>query len=91
MKTISVLRTTLLIGALTAAPTGFAADAGKDAGDAVRGAKAWAENCSRCHNMRGVQDLRDDQWIPVVYHMRVRAGLTGQEMRDIIQFLQQSN
>ena len=60
-------------------------------GDFARGSKAWAENCVRCHNVRAANDLRDDQWITTVFHMRVRAGLTGQEMRDILTFLQSSN
>lgn len=57
----------------------------------ARGAKAWADNCARCHRMREPQDYRDDLWKPVVFHMRMRAGLTGQETRDILEFLKQSN
>lgn len=57
----------------------------------ARGAQAWANNCSRCHNMRDPKELRDDQWRAAVGHMRVRAGLTGQEARDILAFLQGSN
>lgn len=57
----------------------------------ARGAQAWAANCSRCHNMRDPKELRDDQWRAAVAHMRVRAGLTGQEARDILVFLQGSN
>ncbi len=60
-------------------------------GDFARGAKAWSENCNRCHNMRGPSELRDDQWITTTFHMRVRGGLTGEEVRDIITFLQTSN
>ncbi len=60
-------------------------------GDFAKGAQSWANNCSRCHNMRDPQDLRDDQWITSVFHMRVRAGLTGQQARDILTFLQGSN
>ena len=60
-------------------------------GDFVKGAKAWANNCTRCHNLRDAKELRDDQWITTTFHMRVRAGLTGQETRDILTFLQQSN
>ena len=56
-----------------------------------RGAQAWANNCARCHNMRDPKELRDDQWRAAVSHMRVRAGLTGQEARDILVFLQGSN
>ena len=57
----------------------------------ARGARLWADNCGRCHNMRDPKELRDDQWRAVVSHMRVRGGLTGQETRDILAFLQGSN
>ncbi len=59
--------------------------------DFVRGAKLWASNCTRCHIVRDPKDLRDDQWIASMYHMRLRAGLTGQDTRDILRFLQESN
>jgi mono/diheme cytochrome c family protein len=62
-----------------------------EAGDVAQGSKTWAENCARCHNMRSPSDLRDDQWVASVFHMRVRAGLTGQEARDVLTFLQNSN
>jgi cytochrome c5 len=68
----------------------FAADY-PEAGNFSDGSKVWAQNCNRCHNMRGPKELRDDQWISTAYHMRVRAGLTGQETRDVITFLQASN
>ncbi len=57
----------------------------------ARGARTWADNCARCHNMRDPKELRDDQWRAVVSHMRVRGGLTGQEARDVLAFLQGSN
>ena len=60
-------------------------------GDVARGARAWAENCARCHNMRDPKEFRDDQWAVIVTHMRVRAGLYGQDARDIRTFLQASN
>lgn len=60
-------------------------------GDVNRGAKEWANNCARCHNMRDPKDFRDDSWKQIVAHMRVRAGLTGQQARDILVFLQSSN
>jgi len=57
----------------------------------ARGAKAWADTCARCHNMRDARSLRDDQWRAAVAHMRIRAGLTAQESADILAFLQGSN
>lgn len=60
-------------------------------GDFASGSRVWAENCNRCHNVRDPRDLRDDQWITSTFHMRIRAGLTGRETRDILTFLQASN
>ena len=60
-------------------------------GDFAAGAREWADNCGRCHNVRDPRDLRDDQWITTAFHMRIRAGLTGQETRNVLTFLQESN
>ncbi len=60
-------------------------------GDFASGSRVWAENCNRCHYVRDPRDLRDDQWITATFHMRIRAGLTGRETRDILTFLQASN
>lgn len=70
--------------------SGFAAD-DIDSATLARGALQWANNCNRCHNMRDPKEFRDDLWEPIVAHMRIRAGLTGQQARDILYFLQSSN
>ncbi len=57
----------------------------------ARGAKSWSENCARCHEMRDPMEFRDDLWRPIVTHMRVRAGLTGLQQREILAFLQSAN
>jgi hypothetical protein len=89
------LCTTLLAGALALSglpPQAIAQDTDeRAAGDFTRGVKAWSGNCARCHNMRDPREFRDDQWRVIVMHMRVRAGLTGQDARDILTFLQGSN
>lgn len=85
-----MLTTLLLLLTGSVAQIAFAFDY-PEPGDFARGGKTWSENCSRCHNMRNTTDLRDDQWITTVFHMRVRAGLTGQETRDVLTFLQTSN
>jgi len=64
---------------------------GPPPGDFGRGAKAWADNCARCHNMRDPKEFRDDQWRVIVNHMRVRGGLTGQDTRDIFAYLRKAN
>lgn len=96
MKTISKYRATLIsaISILLLAlslPTMVLAGHFPEPGDPVAGATVWAYNCSRCHNARDPADLRDDQWISTAFHMRVRAGLTGQQTRDVLTFMQDSN
>lgn len=56
-----------------------------------RGAKAWEDNCARCHKMREPDEFPDHLWRPIVAHMRVRAGLTGEEAKAILEFLQAAN
>ncbi len=60
-------------------------------GDVSAGGQAWVENCTHCHNLRNPNELRDDQWITSMFHMRIRAGLTGKETRDILSFIQAAN
>lgn len=69
----------------------FAAEGQAPAGDPGRGVKAWADNCARCHNMRDPKEFTDGQWQVIVTHMGLRGGLTGQDARDILAFLQASN
>lgn len=63
----------------------------KSLGDISRGSISWAQNCSRCHEMRDPAEFSDAMWRPIVAHMRVRGGLTGQQQRDILAFLQSAN
>ena len=66
-------------------------EASASASAAPGGAQLWADNCSRCHNMRPPQSYSDAQWEAVVMHMRSRANLTGVEQREITRFLQASH
>ena len=60
-------------------------------GDVTRGASSWATNCVRCHEMREPSEFDDALWKPVVMHMRLEGGLTGQQTRDILAFIQASD
>jgi hypothetical protein len=55
------------------------------------GAQLWAENCGRCHNIRSPSSYSDMQWDVAVHDMRVRANLTGEEQRKILEFLKSAN
>jgi len=57
----------------------------------VRGAKAWKNNCGRCHNLRSPKELTDEEWDVSVTHMRIRANLLPLEAEDIKAFLKASN
>ena len=84
--------TTATAPARASAPaTQTASTAAADMAAFARGAKAWANTCARCHGMRDPKDLTDHQWKVVATHMRLRAGLDGQDIRDITVFLQASN
>ena len=55
------------------------------------GAQAWAQNCMRCHNLRQPHERSDREWEAIVFHMRVRANLTAEEHRLIVEFLKAAN
>lgn len=91
MKTFTIKQFFLfIITAFALATPVYAADYPVP-GNFQRGAKVWVDNCGRCHNIRGSKELRDDQWISTMFHMRIRGGLTGQETRDVLTFMLGSN
>tara|TARA_R110002096_G_scaffold139512_20_gene293979 strand:- start:2877 stop:3152 length:276 start_codon:yes stop_codon:yes gene_type:complete len=81
-----------LLASFSAGMVVEAADkAKKDPMQTIRGAKAWAQNCGRCHNIRAPKELTDEEWEVSATHMRVRANIPGDVIRDIIVFLKASN
>ena len=59
--------------------------------DQPAGAKLWAQNCARCHNYRSPESYSDAQWEVAMLHMRIRANLTAEEHRTILEFLKSAN
>ena len=55
------------------------------------GARTWEQNCMRCHNLRPPNERSDREWEIIVHHMRVRANLTAEEHRLILDFLKSAN
>lgn len=62
-----------------------------DPAQLARGAQAWARECGRCHNLRSPSELTDEEWIVSTTHMRVRANIPGDIIRDIQVFLKNAN
>jgi len=58
--------------------------------DTANGQQVWSEVCMRCHNLRPPADLSTRAWKFSMNHMRIRAGLTGQETRDVLAFIIES-
>ena len=61
--------------------------ASKDSYMGLSGEELWSNNCMRCHNIRPSTMYSDAQWDVIVHHMRLRANITGQEQRAIVEFL----
>jgi hypothetical protein len=53
----------------------------------LSGEELWSNNCLRCHNIRPPTMYSNEQWDVIVHHMRLRANITGQEQRAIVEFL----
>jgi hypothetical protein len=53
----------------------------------LSGEELWSNNCMRCHNIRPPTMYNDTQWDVILHHMRLRANITGQEQRAILEFL----
>jgi len=55
------------------------------------GAQLWGENCIRCHNTPSPTAYNNTDWETIGLHMRVRANLTTEETKKVIEFLQSAN
>ncbi len=84
-----VLRALLVV--VLAATSAAANEAEKAPPDLARGARLYSDNCGRCHNARGPAEYSDAHWPLIVTHMRVIAGLPGEQARTIEAFLRASN
>jgi hypothetical protein len=62
----------------------------RDSSMKLRGEELWSNNCTRCHNIRPPTMYSNAQWDVIVHHMRIRANITGQEQRAIVEFLKSS-
>ena len=82
----------LLMAACMAEAHGGSGEATSPAAASQRGgADLWGANCARCHHMRSPSEFSDAEWEVVMLHMRVRANLTGEETRKILEFLKAGN
>ncbi len=51
----------------------------------------WSDICGQCHNLRPPSEYSDAQWTAAVDQMRLLVPLTGQEQREVLEFLKASN
>lgn len=52
------------------------------------GSQLWSENCGRCHNAPSGSMYSNNEWDIIGTHMRMRAQLTADETKKIVEFLQ---
>jgi len=71
-------------------PTASSSAASNDSYMGLTGEQLWSNNCLRCHNIRPGTMYGDAQWDVILHHMRLRANITGQEQRAILEFLKSS-
>lgn len=57
----------------------------------AEGARVYGDMCGRCHNPRSPLERTDRDWVVIANHMRVRGNLTGQQVRNVLAFLQATN
>jgi len=57
----------------------------------AEGARVYGATCGRCHNPRSPLERSDRDWVTIANHMRVRANLTGQQVRSVLAFLEATN
>ncbi len=55
------------------------------------GARVYGNMCGRCHNPRSPLEHTDRSWTMIINHMRIRANLTGTQVRSVLAFLQATN
>jgi cytochrome c5 len=53
----------------------------------LKGAKLWGTYCRQCHKARPPAEFSPAQWDTIMMHMRSRANLTGEDAKDILEFL----
>lgn len=51
------------------------------------GAQLWGENCNRCHTAPTQEQYSKDQWGIIGNHMKLKAGITHDEMTKIVAYL----
>jgi len=51
------------------------------------GVQLWGENCNRCHSAPSQEQYSKTQWDVIGNHMKLKAGLTHDEMTKIVAYL----
>ena len=59
--------------------------------EGLSASELWSRNCARCHNMISPDRYSDTEWEIAMHHMRLRANLTGEDHRKILEFLKRAN
>jgi mono/diheme cytochrome c family protein len=64
---------------------------GQEVDPVAEGARVYGAVCGSCHNARSPIERSDRDWVTIVNQMRVRANMTGEQVRFVLAFLQAAN
>jgi hypothetical protein len=85
----SIIYLTIIIGVMGLAA--LFSSCQSPAVSAKLGVQIWGENCGRCHSTASPATFSDIEWDAVSMHMNIRANLTQEESRKVLEFLQSAN
>ena len=88
---ISVALVFVIAGCATTAKQTGGTSVAKKVAIEKAGAQLWTDNCMHCHNLRPPTTRSDAGWEVNMLHMRVRANLTAEESKKILEFLKSAN
>ncbi len=81
-KIIILLIVTAAITAITTITNSCASIKSAQSGSAL-----WSNNCTRCHNSPPSSAYTNEQWEVIGTHMKIRANLTDEDAKKIVEFL----
>jgi hypothetical protein len=90
MKKINMITLGILVAVITSVFMNSCATTGQMVSE-KQGVQLWGENCQRCHNAPSPTTFNDEQWDVISTHMEIRANLTSEETKKIVEFLKSAN
>jgi hypothetical protein len=76
-----------VLSCLIASRLAFAEAEGGSKALVRQGARLWSPYCGECHSARPPAERSPAEWDTIMMHMRVRANLSAEDTRALLEFL----